>query len=151
VLAAGGYNNAVLASAELYDPRPAFDTNWQPLLNNINQSLDSGDLLTLEGWRFRGLSGASGGGTNDSPTDYPLVQFRRIDNEQVYWLLPNPTFSFSNTSFVSVPLVGFPNGHYLVTVFANGIPSNFSRITRFGPALGPPTGGVGPMYLLLLD
>lgn len=36
--------------------------------------------LALVGSRFRGISGASGGGTNDSTSDYPLVQIRRIDS-----------------------------------------------------------------------
>ena len=110
-----------------------FASYWRPLLllNGVNQSVHSEEMLTLQGWRFRGMSGASGGNTMDSPTDYPLVQFRRLDNDRVYWLLPNPPFSFSDTSFVSAPLGGFPTGHYLVTVLVNGIPSNFSRLTLF--------------------
>ncbi|MGB3905833.1 MAG: hypothetical protein WBB22_13025 [Anaerolineae bacterium] len=74
---------------------------------------------------FRGYQGteASSGGTNNSATNYPLVRLRRVDNEQVRWLLPDPTTPFSDTLFISTGVRDFPAGQTLVTVFVNGIPS----------------------------
>ncbi len=87
---------------------------------------------------------------NDSSANYPLVQFRSLDNDLLYRLLPNPSFAFDSTSCASVPLAGFPFGHYPVAVLAHGIPSTFSRFTRFGPAHGPPA-GTAAINLLLSD
>jgi hypothetical protein len=149
VLVAGGPYTATIA--ELYNPGLGFAEDWRPQISSLNPSLLSGGRLTLSGVRFRGLSEASGGATNDSPTDYPLVQFRRLDNEEVFWLLPESAHPFSATSFVSGPVTDFANDHYLVTVFANAIPS-LSGITRLDPAPVPPRkGSSGAIDLLLLD
>ena len=119
-------------SAERYDPGLGFLPAWRPQINSLAQPyLLPGDYLSINGSRFRGLSEASGGATNDSATDYPLVQFRRLDNEQVSWLLPDPAHPFSASFFESKALGGLPYGHYLVTVFANAIPSA-SGLIRFG-------------------
>ena len=69
--------------------------------------------------------------TNDSATDYPLVQLRRVDNDRMLWLSPDPAHPFFAIAFVSRPLGDLPSGYYLVTVFANGIPS-VSGKTRVG-------------------
>ena len=77
----------------------------------------------LTGTGFRGISSASGGnGAQDSPTNYPVVQLRRLDNEQSVFLLPDPAATVSATGFTSVPVAPF-SGYAQVTVFANGIPS----------------------------
>jgi hypothetical protein len=51
------------------------------------------------------------------------VQLRSLDNEQVTFLPVDPAIGWSDTSFTSVPVTGFPFGPALVTVFTNGIPS----------------------------
>ena len=72
---------------------------------------------------FQGLGeGSTGLGYMHSATNYPLVQLRRLDNEQVRWLPVEPTVGWSGTSFRSTALTGFPSGPALVTVFTNGIP-----------------------------
>jgi uncharacterized delta-60 repeat protein len=83
------------------------------------------DRLFVNGFGFRGISGASGGGTNDSSTDYPLVQLRRLDSERVLWVTPNGgnPAAFSATSFESGLFQDFQTGWCLVTVFVNGLPS----------------------------
>ena len=79
----------------------------------------------LAGSRFQGISQASGGNSvQDSSTNYPIVQLRRLDNEQVLFLPVDPAQGWSDTSFTSVTLNNFPAGPALVTVFTNGIPSN---------------------------
>ncbi len=69
------------------------------------------------------ISQASGGNTQDSSSNYPIVQLRSIDNSQVTLLPVSPRFGWSDTSFVSRPVEDFPFGPALVTVFTNGIPS----------------------------
>jgi hypothetical protein len=105
--------------------------------------------VVLGGSGFTGISEASGSATNNSATDYPLVQLLRLDNGALFWLLPDPAHFFSATSFISSPIntSQFAKGHYLLTVFANGIPS-VSQVTMV-PWKNPAT--TGALLLLLLN
>ena len=73
--------------------------------------------------RYSRASQASGGTTQDSSSNYPIVQLRSIDNSQVTFLPVDPVRGWSDTSFRSTPVRNFPLGPALVTVFTNGIPS----------------------------
>jgi hypothetical protein len=135
VLVVGGWEIIELAGAQLFDPGLGFSDTWRPTISSISASVATGGQLTVSGAGFRGLSGGSGGlNSNDSPTDYPLVQVRRLDSERLLWALPS---SFSSTSFTSRAFQDFQTGYCLVTVFASGIPS-VSKLTLFNNT-GPPT------------
>ena len=114
-------DGAPITATELYDA-------WPGLLPDLAAAIsaaafDAAGKLTLTGTGFRGVSGASGGnGSQDSPTDFPVVQLRRLDNGQSAFLLSDPATTVSATGFISVPVPTF-SGHALVTVFANSIPS----------------------------
>ncbi len=122
VLVAGGYAGSAIAGAEVFDRELAFEDAWRPILNPISSPLALGHSLSLTGSGFRGFQGseASGGGTNNSATNYPLVQIRRLDNEQWLWVSPSV---FTDTAFTSLPVTNALSGPALVTVFVNGIPS----------------------------
>jgi hypothetical protein len=120
VLVASGLGSRRLtASAELYDVGLGFSNAWQPSIT----AAKTGKSLQLTGSRFQGVSQASGGNTQDSSSNYPIVQLRNIDNSQVAFLSVDPAKGWSDTSFRSVPVRNFPLGPALVTVFTNGIPS----------------------------
>jgi hypothetical protein len=124
ILVTGGWDGyAPLASAEVYDLGLGYQEAWRPTISSIPSSLFSGSALTFSGTGLRGYQFAdgSGGGAYSSASNMPLVQLRRLDNEQVRWLTPA---SFSSTSYTSLPITGFPKGPLLVTVFVNGIPSH---------------------------
>ncbi|MBU1878040.1 MAG: hypothetical protein KJ734_03730, partial [Chloroflexi bacterium] len=125
LLAAGGYDSSFMTSAEVYDRGLGFAEGWRPTLTTATSPLYQGQQLQVSGSGYRGFlyTDAASGGTSSSPTNYPLVQLRRLDNERILWLHPDPVSSFSATAFTSVPVVGFPQGPALVTVFVNGIPS----------------------------
>jgi len=123
VLAAGGADISVLGSAELYDVGLGFNGVWRPRIGTAPSTLTSGHRLRLTGSRFQGISQASGGNTQDSSSNYPIVQLRSLDNSQVTFLLTDPVGVWSDTSFISLPIESFPFGPALVTVFTNGIPS----------------------------
>jgi hypothetical protein len=140
VLVAAGYNTAYLNSAELFDPGLGFSGTWQPQMSAA--SLDAGGRLVLTGTGFRGISSASGGnGSQDSPTNHPVVQLRRLDNEQTLFLLADPTTPVSATAFTSVPVPSFP-GHVMVTLFANGIPSPALLLSHPDIAVEQPAGSL---------
>ena len=123
VLVAGGdgEDEQVLSSAELYNVGLGFTRAWQPKIRNLKFTADQ--RLLLGGLHFQGISQASGGNTQDSSTNYPVVQLRAIGNEQVSFLFVDPVGGWSDTSFTSLPVRRFPFGPALVTVFTNGIPS----------------------------
>ena len=90
-----------------------------------------GSELTASGSLFQGISEASGGnGSQNSSSNYPLVQLLSLANEQTLFLPVDAMTGWSDTSFTSTPITlmttsssGFPIGYALVTVFTNGIPS----------------------------
>jgi hypothetical protein len=126
VLVAGGEGRAG-RSAEVFDRGLGFLSAWRPVLISATSPLLLGDPLLVTGEQFQGVSEASGGNSGQSsPTGYPLVQLRRLDNEQMRFLLAD---TWSETSFTSIPVTDFPAGHALVTVFTNAIPS-ISKIIR---------------------
>jgi hypothetical protein len=131
VLTAGGWGpGGVLNSAELYDRGLGFLDAWRPVLTNVTSPLLLGNPLSASGSRFQGISETSGGNTyQNSSTNYPLMQLRRLDNEQMRFLLPDPATGWTDISFTSVPVTGFAPGHALVTIFTNAIPS-VSRIIQ---------------------
>jgi len=120
LVAAGLGTRHGLDSAELYDVGLGFNNAWQPRITTAKV----GNRLQLTGSHFQGISQASGGNTQDSSSNYPIVQLRSIDNSQVTFLPVNPGKGWSDTSFTSIQLNGaFPFGPALVTVFTNGVPS----------------------------
>ena len=115
VLVAGGFGSGVyLNSAELYDRGLGFWDAWRPALTNATSPLLLGHPLSASGYQFQGISEASGGNSSqNSSTNYPLLQLRRLDNEQMSFLLPDPATGWTNTSFTSLPVAGFAPGHAL--------------------------------------
>lgn len=128
-------------SAELYDlGLEALTTSAPTLSDTAWQGIGAG--LRVTGIRFQGAGEATTGGAVSSPANYPVVQIRRLDNEQTLYLLPEPTQTqtataagWSNNDFNSRPVLtntqagaatGFAAGPALLTLFANGVPNTTS-------------------------
>jgi hypothetical protein len=139
VLVAGGsHDGVVLPSAELYDVGLGFlRPDWQPQIITATSPLAEGSRLVLTGSHFQGISQASSGNAQDSSSNYPVVQMRRIDNSQVTLLLPDPAVGWSDTSFTSGPVSNFPSGPALLTIFTNGIPSDARYLVVAASACAP--------------
>jgi len=125
VLLAGGDNAGMLSSAELFKYDLQFQLAWQPVIINTNSPINllGVNHIVLGGTRFKGISEASCGNTNNSASNYPLLQVRRVDNEQISFVLPDPSSPYADDAFSSRSLNGFSPGVVLVTVITNGIPS----------------------------
>ncbi|MBP6823167.1 MAG: hypothetical protein KA368_16580, partial [Acidobacteria bacterium] len=157
VTAANGSPVEVLADkVELYDigldavptVAPAFvTTNWS----------GSGNPVCATGVRFQGGGEAAGGNSTGSNANYPVVQLMRLDNEQTYFLTPDPNSTqcsfkgWANNSYASltVPATTLPGtnnnllpGIALMTVFVNGVPS--ARAVVQAPGAVTP-GGSSPL------
>jgi uncharacterized repeat protein (TIGR01451 family) len=134
ILIAAGYNydsGSSLGSAELYDAVLTYSTlsgPARPTLNAVTAPLVLGSRLNLTGAGFCDRAESSGGSWSSSPTNYPLVQLRALESDQVRWLLPDPATPFSDSAFTSLPVTDLAPGNAWVTVFVNGIPS-LSRLT----------------------
>jgi uncharacterized protein (TIGR03437 family) len=137
VLTAGGLRNSstVVRSYELYDPGLGFEETARPEVNNaIWYSGVSSVEIDVSGIRFQGLSEAAGGGAQSSPSNHPVVQIRSLGNEQMRFLPVDTGLNqaWTNTSFVSRPVPGFPAGYAALTVFTNGIPGRAHTVKLGG-------------------
>ncbi len=149
-----GGHSYISDKAFLFQAQLGFDEDWRPALGAWRFHNLPGDQLWVEGLNFRGYNRcqASGGATNDSPTNYPLVQLMRYEGNMILPFLPLDNFDAYNGTFTSKPLGNFPVGQYLVTVFVNGIPSQPSLLQFGPPAPIPPTPYMGSInHLLLFD
>jgi len=113
------------SQAELYDAGLNFEEAWRPTIDTANTTLAPGEALELSGNGFKGLSEASGNSTNNSSSNYPLVQLSSLDNEQTFFVLPDPTSGWADTAFTGITqtINTLPPGYARLTIFSNGIPS----------------------------
>ncbi len=129
VLVTGGYNgvaNVVENSAELYLYDLGISDSRRPVIASVSSPVTPGGRLTLTGTGFNGDSEAASGSNNQSATNFPLVQLRRVDNEQIVWTAPATASTRSATSYQSAPLpavTGLLPGPYRLSVIANGLAS----------------------------
>lgn len=123
VLVAGGNNGGPLGNAELYTLNLLFADNRRPIIASATSPIVAGQSLSVTGSGFNGDSEASGGSSNNSATNYPLVQLRRIDSNQIAWTSPISGAIRSDTSYTATLPLALPTGPYAATVIVNGIPS----------------------------
>ena len=68
------------------------------MLGSYPDPAAQGTSVTATGTKFEGLSEASGGGFNNSATNYPLLMLHRIDNEETLFLPLDAASGFTSTS-----------------------------------------------------
>jgi hypothetical protein len=141
VLVVGGLDYTVngsdilLSSAELFEVGQGYSGAWRPKIASIASPLTLGATALITGLGFRGISEGSGGNNSqDSPSDYPVVQLRSVENVQTLSLRST---GWSSNSILTAPVSGLLPGWTLATVFVNGIPSP-SIILRLAPAATRP-------------
>jgi N-acetylneuraminic acid mutarotase len=127
VLLAGG---TAATGAELYDDTGA-QPAWRPVVSQPDVLVRACPSV-LQGLRFQGISGASGGSYSDSPTDFPLVRLRGAEGGRL-WTLPATDMSATSAT-VFVP-ADVPLGPYALSVFANAIPGG--RMVTVVPNAAP--------------
>lgn len=119
LVAGGGIGPFAVSTTEVYDEGLGSDVAWRPALSNITLAPNRVDL---SGSRFAGLHGngpeASGGGTQSSATNHPLVQMRRIDNEEMVFM---PVTAWDGTSFSSGSRWSVNPGPVAFTVITSAI------------------------------
>lgn len=128
LLAGGESNGAEVAGSELFDCSLAVSNYPPPQITALNSPLALGDALAVTGSQFLGFSEGSIGNSQSSAENFPLLQLRSIDSGQTLYLT---TTNASDFSYNSAPVLGFPPGPALATIFASGIQST-SRIVNIG-------------------
>jgi hypothetical protein len=137
VLIAGGFGSVgPTNSVELFDVGLNFSAVSQPQVATLTSLLSLGGSLAITGSGFRGLGGNMSGTSQNSSSDYPVVQLRNLDSERTAFLLPA---SWTTNSFASAAVSGFPPGYALATVFVNGIPSTGAVLNVSVPVPTPVT------------
>ena len=134
LIAGGGVGGGVsLASVEIYDSGYGVNPAWQP---QVSQATAAGlyGSVTISGSEFNGISEASGGNSQNSATDHPVLQLRSLENGLTTFPLAS---SWSSNSFVSAPLANFPPGNAVATVFVNGIPGTSAVVNVAVPVPVP--------------
>jgi len=136
LLVVGGYrtDGTNLDSAELYMTTQGDDA-WRPVITDVRSiPQESGTFLVVIGERFRGPSEGSGGTTQSSATNYPLLSLRSVENG--LWV-PLLGHDFTNTFVTAMTLSPLPSGYYLLSVTTGGLTS-FSRMIFIGGAKDDP-------------
>ncbi len=154
--AAGSPVEMLMDKVELYDIGLDAVPTVAPALNTTNWN-GSGNPMCATGVRFQGGGEAAGGNSTGSNANYPVVQLMRLDNEQTYFLTPDPNSAqcsfkgWTNNSYASltVPATTLPGtnnnllpGIAMMTVFVNGIPSSRAVIQAPGAII---PGGSTPL------
>ncbi len=125
LIAGWGGSGNVTNSSELYTVGLGYSNSWQPQITSITSPLNLGGNVVITGSQFRGVSEASSGGGQNSPSDHPLVQLHSLESDQTLFL---PCANWSATNFNSTALLNFPPGWVFATVFVNGIQSTSSIV-----------------------
>src|SRR5439155_428788 len=112
-------NSLAVASAVLYDVRLGFSASWQPQITSALWS-NSSSGVTVSGSGFRGVGEGSGGDSQASPADHPVLELISINSGQALFLLAT---NWSRDSVICPSVSGLPLGYLMATVFVNGIPS----------------------------
>lgn len=147
VLIAGGYPPYpdATASTELFDPGLGYAEPWRPAISSVSFSPAVPTGLLFAGNSFNGITEASGGSFNSSATNYPLLRFQRVDNDQVTYVLPDTTTSWTSSLFHSLPLNTLSRGVYRAALVANGIPSQEQLLSlNFALGIDPVSWDFGP-------
>ncbi len=125
LIASGANNNGGVGTVELWNLGLGYTNTSQPQITGIIPPLGLNSSLVVTGTQFRGVAEGSGGSTQDSATDYPLVELHSLVNDQTTFL---PITNWTATSLSSAPVTNFPPGWALATIIANGIPGTSSVV-----------------------
>jgi hypothetical protein len=135
LLLAGGANERGIGldDAEVMD----LDTSLsgaRPDVTSACAKIDYGIPCDIQG-DFLSAREASGGGTNNSAVNRPLVQLLSLEGGQMSWLLPAPAKINSRTNPVTLVVAELPPllnpGWHRLTAFTNGRAGE-SRLVRVG-------------------
>src|SRR5205814_1768918 len=107
--------------AERYDPGSGTQPAWKPTLQGPLGIAMPGSTVAFSGTLFTGISEASGGSFQSSPSDVPVLWLRRPDPEPVLYAL---TLAWTPTTASVALTATLPAGRYEVGVVVNGIPSD---------------------------
>ncbi len=136
VLVAGGVvgnTTTIEPTVETLRLWPGLGESSRPAITSWSAELSLPASFVLGGTGFLGIGEATGGnGRTSSSAGFPSVLLRRIEGGFSRWIPSFGDAAFGATAFTSSEVSGIPGGHYLVTLFASGIPSK-SKVVVVSP------------------
>jgi len=137
VIVTGGPGGRV----ELFEPELGGPPAWQPEVTFVTP-VQVGQQIGVEGSFFLGISESSGSNTNQqSATNYPVLQLRSVDSGHTAFVPADPLSGWTDSTFTSQPLTGFPPGPAMLTIVTNGVPSAAQPVTVTAASLACPPPG----------
>jgi len=137
VIVTGGPDGRV----EFFDPGLGDPPAWQPQITFVTP-VQIGQQIGVEGSFFLGISESSGSNANQqSATNYPVLQLRSVDSGRTAIVAADPLSGWTDSTFTSQPLAGFPTGPALLTIVTNGVPSAAQPVTVAAATLACPPPG----------
>ena len=137
VMITGGAGGRV----EVFEPELGGAPAWQPQITFVTP-VQIGQQIGVEGSFFLGTSESSGSnGNQQSATNYPLLQLRSVDSGQTAIVPADPLAGWTDSTFTSQPLSGFPTGPAMLTIVTNGVPSVAQPVTVAAATLACPPPG----------
>ncbi|MBI4244400.1 MAG: hypothetical protein HY606_09950 [Planctomycetes bacterium] len=139
MMAIAGYNgSSTLKTIELYDYIGTIASSTQPTITDVNASssfpvsITRGASTTVTGTNFKGKTEGSFSRFGSSATNFPIVLLQRITSQSGYHTgqADDRIFTTSTTGWEAGTSLTFTapstlhlNGHYVLTIVVNGIPS----------------------------
>jgi hypothetical protein len=114
---------------EVYTPKPGYESEWAPVVHEVEDELYRGESYKISGLRFNGMSQAVAYGDDvQGATNYPLVRITNVGTGHVFYSRTHDHSSMAVASddtvctHFDVP-VKQETGLSRLEVVANGIPS----------------------------
>ncbi len=121
IIVVGGFGSSgAVGGTELFALDLGIADARRPTITVTPTSVSTGSTIGLTGTGFTGDSSAAGDSPTSSPTNFPLLQLRRIDNGQISWL---STTAHTKTTLTSAQLLALSGGPYQIAMFVNALPS----------------------------
>ena len=137
VIVTGGPDGRV----ELFEPGLGGPPAWQPQITFVTP-VQIGQEIGVGGSLFLGISESSGSNANQqSATNYPVLQLRSVDSGQTAFVPADPLSGWTDSTFTSQPLTGFPTGPAMLTIVTNGVPSAAQPVMVAAATLACPRPG----------
>ncbi len=134
LFAGGAWDSGVFDDALLFDPL-GNQVDRAPIVDLTTNPILFGAPLVITGSQLRGSAEAGSGGTQSSPTDFPVVEMRSVEEDRFVSLAWDPltTVPPDQLTVSQLPSSLDPGWHFL-RVITSGVPS-VAKLVRVGCSL----------------
>jgi tetratricopeptide (TPR) repeat protein len=151
VLMTGGTGSDNFLTTEIYDPNSDILSSAKPQVGAVPVFIAPQGSGQITGLRFQGISGGSMGGTQDSSSNYPLIQLRGMDSGPSNYSSGASTWTkvtnWSSTGATIDLPSNLTSNYYMLLPVVNGIVGEGTILKVTTPA-GMDSSAPGPITTL---